>query len=109
MPGLLYTLPGTGVWLSALASAGAFNFPLRCCDQISGMRNVRGLLILVALTTGTVGCSAPYRTAGGAAVGGAAGVLGGALLAGPVGAVAGGAAGAATGAALAAPREDQLR
>jgi hypothetical protein len=76
------------------------------------MRNVRGLLILVAavaLTTGIKGCAGPYRTAGGAAVGGAAGVVGGALLAGPVGAVAGGAAGAATGAALLAPSEEQLR
>ncbi len=73
------------------------------------MRNVRGLLILVALTTELMGCSGSYRTAGGAAVGGAAGVLGGALVAGPVGAVAGGAAGAATGAALSAPREEYLR
>jgi hypothetical protein len=38
-----------------------------------------------------------------------AGVLGGALLAGPVGAVAGGAAGAATGAALVTPSEERLR
>jgi hypothetical protein len=66
---------------------------------------------VVALTSGTLGCSPSptYRTAGGAAVGGAAGVLGGALLAGPVGAVAGGAAGAATGAALVAPSEERLR
>jgi hypothetical protein len=63
------------------------------------MRTVRGFFIIVALTTGMMGCSGPYRTAGGAAVGGA----------GPVGAVAGGAAGAATGAALSARREDQLR
>ena len=64
---------------------------------------------VVALTTGALGCSPTptYRTAGGAAVGGAAGVVGGALIAGPVGAVAGGAAGAATGAALLAP--EQLR
>jgi hypothetical protein len=66
---------------------------------------------VVALATGELGCSPSptYRTVGGAAVGGAAGVLGGALLAGPVGAVAGGAAGAATGAALAAPGEERLR
>jgi hypothetical protein len=66
---------------------------------------------VVALTTGVWGCSPSptYRTAGGAALGGTAGVLGGALIAGPVGAVAGGAAGAATGAALAAPREEYLR
>ena len=66
---------------------------------------------IVALTTGALGCSFPptYRTAGGAAVGGAAGVVGGALIAGPIGAVAGGAAGAATGAALLAPGEEQLR
>jgi hypothetical protein len=65
---------------------------------------------VVALATGTLGCSPSptYRTAGGAAVGGAAGVLGGALLAGPVGAVAGRAVGAATGAALVAPREERL-
>jgi hypothetical protein len=69
----------------------------------------RGFFILVALTTGMMGCSGPYRTAGGAALGGTAGVLGGALIAGPVGAVAGGAAGAATGAALSAPREEYLR
>jgi hypothetical protein len=64
-----------------------------------------------SLATGALGCSPSptYRTAGGAAVGGAAGVLGGALLAGPVGAVAGGAAGAATGAALVAPSEERLR
>ena len=57
---------------------------------------------IVALTTGVLGCSASpnYRTAGGAAVGGAAGVVGGALIAGPVGAVVGGATGAATGATL---------
>jgi hypothetical protein len=84
----------------ALASAGAFNFFLGRRAQIAAMRNVRGLLIIVALTTGTVGCGGNYRTAGGAAVGGATGVIGGALIAGPVGAVAGGAAGAATGAAL---------
>ena len=54
---------------------------------------------VVALTTGALGCASPdYRTAGGAAVGGAAGVVGGALIAGPVGAVAGGAAGAGVGA-----------
>ena len=66
---------------------------------------------VVALATGALGSSPSptYRPAGGAAVGGAAGVLGGALLAGPVGAVAGGAAGAATGAALVAPSEERLR
>ena len=66
---------------------------------------------VVALTTGALGCGVEptYRTAGGAAVGGAAGVVGGALIAGPVGAVVGGAAGAATGAALLAPGEEQLR
>ena len=64
---------------------------------------------VVALTTGALGCAPTYRTAGGAAVGGAAGVVGGALMAGPVGAVVGGAAGAATGAALSAPGEGQLR
>ena len=76
------------------------------------MRNVQRSAILVAtvaLTTGIMGCAGPYRTAGGAAVGGATGVVGGALLAGPVGAVAGGAAGAATGAALLAPSEERLR
>jgi hypothetical protein len=73
------------------------------------MHTVRGFFILVALTTGIMGCSGPYRTAGGAAVGGAAGVVGGAFMAGPIGAVAGGAAGAATGAALSARREDHLR
>ena len=66
---------------------------------------------VVALTTGALGCSPTptYKTAGGAAVGGAAGVVGGALVAGPVGAVVGGAAGAATGAALVAPSEERLR
>ena len=66
---------------------------------------------VAALTVGALGCSPTptYRVAGGAAVGGAAGVVGGALIAGPVGAVAGGAAGAATGAALEAPNEERLR
>jgi hypothetical protein len=68
-----------------------------------------GIIILEVLTPGLRGCSGQYRTAGGAALGGTAGVLGGALIAGPVGAVAGGAAGAATGAALSAPREEYLR
>jgi hypothetical protein len=70
-----------------------------------------GFVAVVALTTGALGCSPSptYRTAGAAALGGTAGVLGGALIAGPVGAVAGGAAGAATGAALVAPREEKLR
>ena len=74
------------------------------------MRTVT-VVAMVALTTGVLGCSPTptYRTAGGAAVGGAAGVVGGALMAGPVGAVVGGAAGAATGAALSAPREERLR
>jgi hypothetical protein len=72
---------------------------------------VMSCVAVVALTTGVLGCSPSptYRTAGGAAVGGAAGVLGGVVVAGPVGAVVGGAAGAATGAALLAPREEQLR
>ena len=72
---------------------------------------IRTFVAVVALTTGALGCSPTptYRTAGGAAVGGAAGVVGGALIAGPVGAVAGGAAGAATGAALLSPRDEQLR
>jgi osmotically inducible lipoprotein OsmB len=65
--------------------------------------------LALVLTAGTLGCSPSYRTAGGAAVGGAAGVVGGAFIAGPIGAVAGGAAGAATGAALSTPREEQLR
>ena len=64
---------------------------------------------VVALAVGALGCSPTYRTAGGAAVGGAAGIVGGALVAGPIGAVAGGAAGAATGAALEAPNEERLR
>ena len=74
------------------------------------MRTVT-VVAMVARTTGVLGCSPTptYRTAGGAAVGGAAGVVGGALMAGPVGAVVGGAAGAATGAALSAPREERLR
>jgi hypothetical protein len=90
---------------------GVLNFSLNSRAQILAMRKGRALVVIVAtvaLTTGTVGCGG-YRTAGGAAVGGAAGVVGGALLAGPVGAVAGGAAGAATGAALSAPNEEQLR
>jgi hypothetical protein len=90
---------------------GVLNFSLNSRFQILAMRKGRALVVIVAtvaLTTGTVGCGG-YRTAGGAAVGGAAGVVGGALLAGPVGAVAGGAAGAATGAALSAPNEEQLR
>jgi osmotically inducible lipoprotein OsmB len=68
-------------------------------------------VVVAALTTGVLGCSPSptYRTAGAAALGGTAGVLGGALIAGPVGAVAGGAAGAATGAALVAPNEERLR
>jgi hypothetical protein len=68
--------------------------------------------VAVVALTGALGCSSTpptYKTAGGAAVGGAAGVLGGALVAGPVGAVVGGAAGAATGAALVAPSEQPLR
>jgi hypothetical protein len=70
-----------------------------------------GFVAVVALTTGALGCSPSptYRTAGGAALGGTAGVLGGALIAGPVGAVVGGATGAATGAALATPNEERLR
>ena len=78
---------------------------------VSTPMRIMTFVAVVALTTGALGCSPSptYRTAGGAAVGGAAGVLGGALLAGPVGAVAGGAAGAATGAALVAPSEERLR
>ena len=73
------------------------------------MRNV-SLFAAVVLTSGLLGCTPTQRTVSGAAVGGAAGVVGGAFLAGPIGAVAGGATGAATGAALAAPsREEQLR
>jgi outer membrane lipoprotein SlyB len=51
----------------------------------------------------------PYRTAGGAALGGAVGGIGGAFIAGPIGAVAGAAAGAATGAVVTTPRNDELR
>ena len=53
---------------------------------------------VVALTTGALGCAPNYRTVGGAAVGGAAGGVGGFFVAGPIGAVAGGAAGAGVGA-----------
>jgi osmotically inducible lipoprotein OsmB len=73
------------------------------------MRDVIYVVVIAVLTAGVLGCTPTYRTAGGAAVGGAAGVVGGAFLAGPIGAVAGGAAGAATGAALLAPNEEQLR
>jgi hypothetical protein len=74
------------------------------------MRNV-SLVTIIALTAGLLGCTPTQRTVSGAAVGGAAGVVGGAFLAGPIGAVAGGATGAATGAALSAPsrEEEQLR
>ena len=67
------------------------------------------LVAVVAPTAGIPGCTPTQRTVGGAAVGGAAGVVGGAFIAGPIGAVAGGAAGAATGAAVLAPGEEQLR
>ena len=78
---------------------------------VSTPMRIMTFVAVVALTTGALGCSPTptYRTAGGAAVGGAAGVVGGALIAGPIGAVAGGAAGAATGAALLSPRDEQLR
>jgi hypothetical protein len=61
------------------------NFSLSSCPSDLGERNVRELpmrftsfVAVVALATGALGCSPSptYRTAGGAAVGGAAGVLG---------------------------------
>jgi hypothetical protein len=72
------------------------------------MRDVQKLALIIA-TVALTGCTYTQRTVGGAAVGGAAGVVGGALLAGPIGAVAGGATGAATGAALSTPNEPRLR
>ena len=70
---------------------------------------IAGLVALIALSAGLLGCSDRQRTVGGAAAGGTVGVLSGAFIAGPVGAVAGGAVGAGVGAYAMSPGEEQLR